>query len=209
MRTTVLVSVLALAACDSLADNEFVGEPLITLAGSFVVTPGASAPADPIGGVALLWQDARGAGGPGAAVMALPVAVEFPAAFRVAVPTPPPDAARFQLDNIELAEAYVYVVTDATAPRPQPRGSDRVHALVWATTDVADGSLAADYLGGAVAAGYHLRQFTASTTPGAAQQQMIARCTGAGEPAAACTARRAYQLAPIADNDPLLVDVLP
>ncbi len=201
----IFVAVLAVSACDSLAGSDYVGQPLITLTGSFAST--ASAPADPLGGVGLLWQDPNGPGGPGAAATMLPVAIEFPAQFRVAVPTPPPPAVRFQLDGIDLAEAYVYLVTDASAARPQPRGLDRGHALVWASDDIPAGSLAADYLGGTVAAGYHLRAFAATASPGAAQQQMIARCSSSGAAVPACTARRAYQLGAAADTEPLVIEV--
>ena len=209
MRTIAFMSLLGIAplACDSLAGSDYVGQPLITLTGSFASS--ASAPADPLGGVALLWQDPNGPGGPGAAATMLPVAIEFPAQFRVAVPAPPPTAARFQLDGIELAEAYVYLVTDAGAARPQPRGVDRGHALVWASDEVPAGSLSADYLGGAVTAGYHVRAFAAITTPGAAQQQMIGRCTSAGATASACAARRGYQLGSASDVEPLVIEVTP
>jgi hypothetical protein len=89
-----------------------------------------------------------------------------------------------------------------------PRGADRVHALVYVGADVAPGTLAADYLGGPLTAGYHLCRF-APGTPGTAQAQMIERCVGGGAPRAACTIRRGYQLAPIADDDPLRIAVTP
>ena len=72
---------LALVGCDPLAGNEYVGEPLFTLSGTL------SAPDDDVRGVALVWQDPKGAGGPGVATTAVPVALEFPAAFRVSIPT--------------------------------------------------------------------------------------------------------------------------
>jgi hypothetical protein len=208
MRLCAFLAVWVAPACGSLAGSDYLGGPLITLNGSFASTGGPTATApEPMGGVGLLWQDAVGPGGPGVAATLLPVAIEFPAAFSVAVPVPPPDAARFELAGDELAEAYVYLVADATAAQPQPEGLDRGHALVWTATDVADGSLAADYLGGAVTAGYHLRTFAATATPGTAQQQLIARCDSSGAIAAACSARRAYQLAPAGDTDPLVIEV--
>jgi hypothetical protein len=198
----VLLAATCLTGCDSLASKDYVGEPLFTLAGSF-----ASTPTGAVGGVALLWQDARGAGGPGVAATTVPVALAFPASFRVDVPVPPPNTVRFQLDDgVALAEAYVYVVADAA--QLAPRGSDRGHVLVFASADVADGTLSADYLGGPISAGYHLRRFAAGT-PGTAQAQLIERCVAGGAARDACTTRRSYQLAPIGDDDPLRIVVTP
>jgi hypothetical protein len=205
MRSLGWVAVACVAGCDALAGDNYVGTPLISLSGSFA-SPGTG-PGASLGGVALEWQDPATPNGPGIAVTVLPVAIAFPDAFRVDVPTPPPQPARFALGGIELAEAYVDLVADASVPRPQPCGRDRGHALVYASEDVPAGSLAADYLGGPVAAGYHLRSYAATTTPGAAQQQMIARCTDWGA-AAACQTQRAYQLGTANDTDPLVIDIV-
>jgi hypothetical protein len=207
MRAATAIALLV-AGCDSLAGNEYVGEPMFTLVGTFATT--GRAPATPFGGVALLWQDAVGAGGPGIAATTVPVAIAFPDAFRVDVPTPPPAAARFGFADadVELAEAYVYVVADAGAARVRPRGADRAHALVFASADVAAGTLAADYLGGPMAAGYHLRRYASATTPGSAQAALVERCAAVA-PRDACVIRRAYQLAPIGDDDPLRIEVTP
>lgn len=196
-----------LMACDPLAGRDYVGEPLFTLVGTFDAT--ASAPDDPLAGIALMWQDPAGAGGPGIAVTDVPVAIAFPATFRVEIPLPPPDAARFTLADGEpaLAEAYVYVVSDTSSPVPAARGLDRAHVLIYASAAVAAGTLAADYLGGPVAAGYHLRRFVPATAPGAAQRAMIDRCAASGAERTACEVRRAYQLAPAGDADPLRITV--
>ena len=205
-----LVVVIALvAACDSLASRDYVGQPLFTLTGTFA--PSTTAPATPAGGVAILWQDANGAGGPGIAASAVPVAIEFPAAFRVDIPEPPPAAARFTFadSSVAIAEGYVYVVADAAATHLVTAGADRSHVVVYATADVAAGTLAADYLGGPITAGYHLRHFAAATTTGTAQAQLLERCVTSGAARKACEARRQYQLAPIADDDPLRIAVSP
>lgn len=206
MRRPLLVACL-LAGCDPLAGNDYVGEPMFTLVGSFAST----GPADSVGGLALMWQDPGGDGGPGVAATTVPVALELPATFRVAVPLPPPDAARFAFDDadVELAEAYVFVVEDPAAPRLVPRGLDRTHVVVYATADVADGTQAADYLGGPIAAGYHLRRFVPALTPGPAQRAMIERCVAGGPPRASCEVRRGYQLAAIPDDEPLRIAVSP
>lgn len=193
-----------LAACDPLADNGYVGDPLFTLVGTLATAPGESAD-----GIALMWQDPAGARGPGVATTALPVALEFPATFRVAVPVPPPGSARFAFpdSSVELAEAYIYAVADPGAARPLARGLDRTHVLVYASGDVGDGTLAADYLGGPVAAGYHLRRFTPVATAAPAQAMMIERCATTSL-ATACNARRSYALAAAADDEQLRIVVL-
>lgn len=205
MRGILLVALAA--GCDPLASSDYVGQPLITLTGTFAST--TTAPASPVGGVALLWQDSAGPGGPGVAATTVPVSIEFPAAFTVAVPTPPPVAARFVVDDVELAEAYIYVVSDVGAPRRTTRGTDRTHVLVWASGDVAAGSRAADYLGGAMTAGYHLRRFEPVHAVGPAQAQLIERCVASGAIRSACETRRAYQLHDISDGDPLQIAVSP
>jgi len=204
MRGVAIVLIAALAACDSIANDSYVGTPLITLSGTFVSTA-----SDPVGGVALMWQDPAGAAGPGVASTALPVALEFPATFHVRVPVPPPTVARFSFGDGSpaLGEAYIYVVQDPSAAQLAPLGLDRTHVLVYADADVAPGTLAADYLGEPLTKGYHLRRYAPATTPAQAQQVMIDRCTANGDPASACQVRRAYQLQPIPDDDPLQIAV--
>ena len=200
-----MVAGAACAACDPIANADYVGAPLITLTGTFTSTTD-----DPVGGVALMWQDSAGAAGPGVVATALPVSVEFPATFHVQVPVPPPDSARFSFADggPSLGEAYIYVVQDPHAAQLVPLGLERTHVLVYADGDVAPGSLAADYLGEPLTAGYHLRRFSPVTTPGTAQQALIDRCTANGDPVAACRVRRGYQLQPIADDDPLQIAVV-
>ncbi len=208
LRVSILVCAQLWAACDALAPATYVGDPLFTLEGSFASS--VNAPADPLGGVALLWQDPLGPEGPGVASTTVPVAIEFPASFRVDIPVPPPDAARFRfVDNdITIAEAYVFVV-ESTEDHPVPHGGERRHVVVWASADVADGSLAADYLGGPITAGYHLRTFDAVTVAGTAQQAMIDRCVASGAAQRACEVRRGYQLSASGDHDRLKITVTP
>jgi hypothetical protein len=103
----------------------------------------------------------------------------------------------------------VFVVADPAAPVPAARGLDRTHALVWASADVAPGSLAADYLGAPLAAGYHLRRFVPVDPPGLAQRALIDTCVANGSSRSACAARRGYQLATAGDDEPLRVVVAP
>ncbi|MFT3698244.1 MAG: hypothetical protein QM831_34195 [Kofleriaceae bacterium] len=195
-----------LIGCDSLASNDYVGESLFSLDGAFLTA--SNAPEDPLGGVALYWQDPAGPGGPGVATTIVPVALAFPTSFHVDIPVPPPAVAKWSLDpGIDLAEAYIYVVE--TGSRPVPRGSERTRAVIWASADVAAGTASADYLGGPITAGYHLRTFAAATTAGAAQTQMIDRCVASGALPGACEIRRAYQLSPADDHGRLAITVSP
>jgi hypothetical protein len=199
MRPVLLVCLLA--GCDPLASPSYVGEPMFVLGGTL-----AGVSDDP-GGMALMWQDTASAAGPGIAVTHLEVQLEFPAKFRATVPLPPPDAARFAFDDgVELAEAYVHAVADPDAPRPLSRGLDRARVLVWASADVAEGTQAAAYLGGAMTKGYHLRRYT-SGAAGEAQRVMIERCAQAAT-RALCETRRAYNLAPADDAEPLRIVVV-
>jgi len=207
MRGAVL-GVVLLAGCDPLADTRYVGEPMFTLTGT-IVSPAKGS--EPVGGLALVWQDTGGAGGPGISTMVVPVELEFPSTFRISVPLPGPDAAKFAFDDstVELAEAYMFAVADPRAARVVPRGMDRTHALVWASGDVAEGTQAAAYLGGPVSAGYHLRRFATVTEPSSPQQLMISRCVESGATQPACAARRGYQLGAADDDEQLRIVVTP
>jgi hypothetical protein len=193
------VLLVLLAGCDPLASPSYVGEPMFVLSGTLAGTENP-------GGVALMWQDTAAAGGPGVAVTPLQVELEFPAKFRAAVPLPPPDAARFAFDDVELAEAYVFVVDDPDASRPEPRGLDRARVLVWASADVEAGTQAAEYFGGPMPGGYHLRRYMPAAASDA-QRVMIERCTQAA-PRAACETRRGYGLVATDDAEPLRIVVV-
>jgi hypothetical protein len=197
-------SALAALGCDSLADNTYVGEPIITLEGSFSEI---SRPIRVDGILALLWQDATGAGGPGAEVTVIPLEISSLGTFAAAVPIPAPNDVMFRFDDAgpALGEAYVHVVTGVPIRGPgDDLGFDPVHVLVFAEHDVTAGD-AAGYLGGAVTAGYHLRRFTVTTTPGPAQRQLIERCAASTGSRVACEARRGYQLDPEDDTAPLRI----
>lgn len=198
MRTALALCLLA--GCDPVAGTDYVGEPMFALSGTLT----SKAPSEDPLELALLWQDSGGAGGPGVAITRVPSALELPSTVRLSIPLPPPDAARFAFDDVELAEAYIGVLAEPN----DVRGIDRSHVLVWADRDVEAGTAAADYLGGALEAGYHLRRFVPGA-PGNAQRVMIDRCAAAGSTKTACEARRDYQLAEIADADSLRIVVVP
>jgi hypothetical protein len=200
-----LLFVPLVAGCDPFIGGDYVGDPLVTLTGSFA--PSSEAPSRHAGGIALLWQDAEGAGGPGKAVMAVPVELSFPSGFEVAIPAPPPDSVRFAFaDGTPLAECYVFVIEGEPVDHPtQFLGADRTHALIYAAGDVAPGTPAAAYLGGPVSAGYHLRTFAPVDTPSPEQAELIARCVAHGDPPDACAARRGYRLGAALDDEPLRI----
>lgn len=206
MRRGLFAIASLLVGCDSLADGDYVGEPMFTVHGTLVT---ATKQAPDAGGVLLAWQDPGGAGGPGLATTKVSLETEL-ATVKLTVPLPPPATVRFAFDDadVEIAEAFVLLVDDAGMPRPVPHGIARDRVVVFATADVPAGSQAADYLGGPMSAGYHLRRLVQGT-PGAAQQIMIDRCTASGASAGACATRRAYQLAPVDDADSVRIVVTP
>jgi hypothetical protein len=205
MRSLWPIALVSLGACDPFTGGDYVGEPLVTLSGSFAST--SVPPSHGSGGIALLWQDPEGAGGPGKAVMSVPMEVSFPSSFEVSVPAPPPGDVSFAFDGgPQLAEGYVFVVDGAPVAHPTRfLGADRTHALIYAAGDVVDGTPAAAYLGGPVIAGYHLRTFAAVDTPSPEQAELIARCVAHGDPPAACEGRRHYRLGPALDDEALRI----
>ncbi|HUS27390.1 MAG TPA: hypothetical protein VMZ53_02745 [Kofleriaceae bacterium] len=215
MRRGLIVIASLLGACDPLADGDYVGDPMFTLQGTLVTTTKQSSTA---GGVLIAWQDPGGAGGPGVATTPVSVETELPATVKLSVPLPPPPVVRFAFDDsdVELAEGFIVLVDETAGPRPVSQGIARDRVVVFATADVAEGTQAADYLGGPITAGYHLRRLvqagpSAAAAPhvSAAQQLMIDRCVASGASLAACTARRSYQLAAVDDTDLVRIVVRP
>jgi hypothetical protein len=184
---------LAALGCEPLADRSYVGEPLFLLEGTLSE---AIRPLQVDAELALLWQDPETAGGPGLDATAIPFTIGSLGAFTASVPVPPRSLVRFRFDDggPELAEAYVHMVTGVPVTTSAlDLGLDLGHAVIYADGDV-EGGDAANYLGGPVTAGYHLRRFTITATPGPAQRQLIEHCVARTGDRAACEARRGYQL---------------
>jgi hypothetical protein len=203
MRYAVLFAVLA-SGCEPLVDVTYTGQPLFTLSGTL---SSAMRPYDVGAELALLWQDPRTAGGPGVAAFALPFELGALGSFTANVPAQPPSAAWFAFDDggPRLGEAYLHVVTELPISTSEfDLGLDPTHVLIYAAADVAGGS-AADYLGGDLAAGYHLRRFTSTATPGTAQRELIERCVANTHDRVACAARRGYRLDPVDDATALRI----
>jgi len=203
MKCAVAIAIVA-GGCDPLVDGSYTGRPLFTLDGTLSE---ATRPHEVDAKLALLWQDPETAGGPGIVAQAIPYALAAPNSFSADVPAKPPNAAWFAFDDggPRLGEAYVHLVTHVPVTTSDfDLGLDQLHVLVYAADDVVGGS-ASEYLGGDVTAGYHLRLFTATTTPGPAQRELIDRCiANTGDPIA-CERRRAYRLDPVDDATPLRI----
>jgi hypothetical protein len=203
MKWALLLAVVT-SACDPLVDDTYTGQPLFALRGTL---PEDTRPHEASNGLALLWQDPATAGGPGVAAAALPFALDALSSFTAAIPVKPPAAAWFAFDDggPRLGEAYLHVVSHLPVTLSDfDLGLDPVHVIIYADGDTAGGQ-AADYLGGEVSAGYHLRRFTPTGEPGAAQRALIARCVANTGDADGCAVRRAYRLEPIPDDSALRI----
>lgn len=203
MMAVVLVGVVAIG-CTPLADQSYAGEALFTMAGTFSAT---RAPIEVDARIALLWQDWETAGGPGIETTPIPFTVGTFGSFRAQLVAVPGAPARFAFadDGPVLAEAYLHVVlANPVATSDQDLGQELGHAVVYADRDVSGGD-AADYLGGPMAAGYHLRRLTVTDQPGAAQRSLIERCAARTGDRPACTSRRGYQLGAVDDAEPLRI----
>lgn len=173
--------VLVVAACDAQVDGDFAGDAAARLRG---VTLGFAADAV-IDGAAVRWtaQLAPDLAGP---TTPLPLDAEPPAVV-VPILGVPPAAARFGFDGdpVRLAEGTVLLTGDGAVV-----GEAIGVALVHVEGDVQPGSLAADYLGGVAAPGYHLYDSLATAGLGDAQAYFAARCGGTP----ACAEPRRYRL---------------
>jgi hypothetical protein len=157
------LALLGLLGCDAQTDPGYQGEPLVTLRGR-VESSGALPPLE----AAMLWQ--RGAP-PGTDDQELatraPVTSGFPASFILRLYTPPPEAAFRTLATgaPRWARANAAAVPYGVAPQQVPTlpavypasyTYDAEHWVMYVESDVAPNSLTEWWLGGALAAGYHL-----------------------------------------------------
>lgn len=179
---------LLVAGCDAQVDGNYAGDAYVRLRG---ITVGFAADAM-IDGAAVRWTSQTGAdlgAGP-----TTPLPFEFaPPAVIVPVVSRPPDAAMFGFagEPARIAEGTVLLTDGGSAV-----GEAIDFALVYIDGDVPPGGLAADYLGGVAAPGFHLCDVRATASLTAAQADLAARCGGT----AACTQPRLYRLVPIADD---------
>jgi hypothetical protein len=175
-------AVLLVAACDAQVDGRYAGDPYVRLRG---VAVGFDADVV-IDGAMVRWTSQSGAQLDAGPTTPLPLAWAPPALAVPVVSLPPEDAMfGFAGEPARIAEGTLFVTHgDAIV------GEAIDFALVYIDGDVAVGSMAANYLGGAAAPGFHILDVlpTANLTP--AQADLAARCGDT----AACTQPRLYRL---------------
>lgn len=173
---------LLVAACDAQVDGSYAGDAYVRLRG---VTVGFPARAF-VDGAAVRWTVQTGADLRAGPTLALPLESAPPAVI-VPVVSLPPDEVRFGFagEPARIAEGTV-LLTDGGDITGEAIGV----ALVYVDGDVQPGSLAADYLGGVAASGFHLCNVRPTASLSAAQADLAARCGAT----AACAEPRMYRL---------------
>jgi hypothetical protein len=180
---------LAVLACDAQVDADYAGEPLVRLHGTAI----GFAPTDVADGAAVRWTTQRGSDLTAGPMTALPMEAAPPSGLSVLVlGAPPPDAYfAFDAPSPQIAEGALFLTHDGALV-----GITIDAVLVYVDGEVAAGSLAADYLGGTPAAGFHLYYVQATEDLGAAQAYLAMRC-GGGD---ACRDPRRYRLELASDD---------
>jgi hypothetical protein len=190
-------SVLALLlGCESLAGPTYAGDPALRIAGT-IIGPGV----DQVGDIAaILWNANDAPRVPTGPTTAVPLRPMFPANLTLDILSAPPASAFFQFEDgaVRIAEGYFHLARVGAAP---PFGSDDLvgaaldTVVVYVEGTMADGSLAADYLGGRLEPGYHLLGWRATATMTAAQGYLSQRCAETGEGSVPdCAKDRLYRL---------------
>lgn len=177
------LATLLVAACDAQVDAGYAGQPVARLSG----TAAGFGIADVVDAAQVRWNPQRGAELTAGPREALPIESAPPSSLTVLVLAEPPDDAYFGFEGepARLAEGALFLTGDGAVV-----GEAIDDLLVYVDGEVAPGSLAASYLGDALAPGFHLldQRATAELTP--AQAVLAARC-GGGE---ACRVPRLYRL---------------
>jgi hypothetical protein len=189
-----LLAALALGACDAQVAADYPGEPLVRIRGVAIgFDDGQTASA-----AAVRWNPQRGADLTAGPRQALPLRTRPPAGVTLEVVTAPVEQAYFGFagEPARIAEGTLFLTHgDALV------GEAIDFALVHLDGEAAPGSLAAAYLGGALAPGFHLLDVRATAELTPPQAYLAARCREAeGEEAAACRASRLYELIPTPDD---------
>jgi|GEM_PF-5709301 len=202
-----LIAALACAACGTLVDAEYAGEPVLRLRG---VASGPRLSRETTLDVkgALLWQSL----GPSGLIdfTRLPLQFEFPA-FWIDVLSQPHDDAALQLEPSAptISEGYLYIVKPDTGVLPRADdflATDYEHVLVYVAAPCAADTMTARYLGAPLDRGFHVMVRTAVDELTAPQQALVEQCvaravdTPPDRARAACTALHRYQLAPAPDD---------
>ena len=184
---------LAAAACDAQVAPEYSGEPLARIRGMAIgFDDGATA-----SGAAVRWNTQRDADLTDGPLQALPLRTRPPAGVLLEVVTTPALDVHFGFadEPARIAEGTLFLTEGEALV-----GEAIDFALVHVDGEVAPGSLAAAYLGGELAPGFHLLvvRATAELTP--AQAYFAARCDERIADRAACRASRLYELLPTPED---------
>lgn len=164
-RITLLLSLLAIPACDSNVDAAFKGEPLISLRGE-VLKPATAIEGDLE--VALVWYRFTTEGDQWLAA-SVPIDGSFPAKFVLDVNTPPPDDLlnHFEPGDAGVAVAYIVAVPAGTdlgsLDEVQLQGGVENALVAYTPAEIAADSAASAALGGPLKAGVNLLQSTPPT----------------------------------------------
>ncbi|HEV7554216.1 MAG TPA: hypothetical protein VGO00_02110 [Kofleriaceae bacterium] len=179
---------LVLAACDAQVDGTYAGEPLVVLHGSAI---GFSS-GEVTDGAAIRWNTQVGSDLTAGPTDPLPLATRPPSDLTIGIVADPSDDVRFGFDDgTHIAEGTLFL-TDGD----ERVGEAIAMALVYVTGEIAPGSLAAGYLGGMPAPGYHLCDVRATAELTDAQAYFAAKC-GSDD---ACRQSRLYRLAVTSDD---------
>ena len=177
------LATLLVAACDAQVDADYAGAPLARVHG----TAAGFDQDDVVDAAVVRWNPQRGADLTAGPREALPIESAPPSSLTVLVLAEPPDDAYFGFDGepARLAEGALFLTHDGAVI-----GEAVDEPLVYVDGEVAPGSLAAAYLGDALAPGFHVLDQRATAELTAPQAVLAARC-GGGE---ACRVPRLYRL---------------
>lgn len=180
LSTGALFGALALAAaCDTQAGDEYQGETLARLQG--VVTNDLEEPPPAELDAVLVWETVSGDTDFVTAETAV-VDGEFPSSFQLEVLLPPGE---FVLNDFtseggapeaRVGIAYLMALPageDAEESAANAVGVSERYVLIYAESDVAEGSVTADLVGGPLEAGFHLMEVIDSDDPGCAREELF------------------------------------
>jgi hypothetical protein len=147
---------LVVSACGTQSDNKYKGEPLAKLSGQVTTTEATPPPAD---AVTLVWVHVAGTG-PDVVAEQAPVTGSFPAAFELALFTPPPaDAINDpSVAGGNFAISFIGAIDPSKDVNDESSvwGLDEHHMLAYLPNTVDAASQIAQFLGGTTSPGYHL-----------------------------------------------------
>ena len=185
----VIASSLLLLACDAQVDPRYDGEPLATIKGSIVSSTGGTASHlhTAVVNFRFTVDDTYHAD-------YAPVVGSFPAQFSIDLDVPPPSdtlndftQGGTQPSESRFSTGYIFVVRDGvdlnTNPADAIVGIAEEYVLVYVESDVQPGSRSAQFLGGALTAGYHLMKYVPMD---AAELQAVEDCKATSSDPAKC-----------------------